>query len=81
MGFLLGKLLIFLVQPPERLHQHIKAGCMVGNTSNLPLVLIAAVAADAEDVFGPSERSFGVAYVAVSFVRLGYAGGFGKGLH
>lgn len=41
---------------------------MIGNTSYLPLVLVASVAVDEPELFGVDAAKAGVAYTAVSMV-------------
>ncbi|KAJ7521297.1 hypothetical protein O6H91_19G046500 [Diphasiastrum complanatum] len=70
MSFLIGGSIGFVVvkicKPPPHLRRLIIACCATGNTGNLPLVLVPATCAEANNPFGsPDEcNSNGVAYVS-----------------
>lgn len=63
LGYVLGHVQVFLLRPPARLKVHVVVLSMFGNLGNLPLVLVASLAVDAPDFFGPDADVFGTAYV------------------
>lgn len=67
-GYGLGRLEIYVLNPPVHLRNLVLGGMMMGNTGNLPLVLVAAIAQDEKAIFGAGGESTGIAYVAVNMV-------------